>query len=346
MVDLSTDTVLLDRNGGEAMHPSSMTKIMTMYVVLEKIRAGELSLNDTLPVSKKAWAMQGSKTWVPVGEKVRVEDLVRGVIVQSGNDATLVLAEGIAGSEEAFVDMMNRKAVDMGLTQTHFTNTTGWPDPQHYSSAHDLAVMAARLMKDFPEHYHYYSEREFTFNGIKQGNRNPLLYRNMGADGIKTGHTEAGGFGMVASVVRNDRRLLLVINGLSDMQVRADETARLVEWGFSTFMPVRLAQKGRTYATVPVVYGTQDTVTLTAGRDLAQSLDASGRKGISIKAVYSSPLKAPLKAGDNAGKLVVTIPGQDASREVPLVVAADVPETGFWDRLKENIGMVFSRTDP
>ncbi|HSK39613.1 MAG TPA: D-alanyl-D-alanine carboxypeptidase family protein, partial [Arenibaculum sp.] len=235
LIDATTGTVLFEKNADERMPTSSMSKIMTMYMVFDAIKQGHLSLDDTLHVSEGAWRMQGSKMFVELGNPIPVEDLIRGVIIQSGNDASVVLAEGLAGSESEFATRMTQRAHELGLTASNFTNATGWPDDDHYSTASDLAKLSDRIIADFPEFYHYYSETEFTYHDIKQGNRNPLLYRNMDVDGLKTGHTEAAGYGLAASAERNGRRLILVVNGLSDMQARADESARLLEWGFREF---------------------------------------------------------------------------------------------------------------
>ena len=218
LVDFQTGAVLLDKNADVRMPPSSMSKMMTAYMVFERLKDGRLSLDDELPVSEKAWRKGGSKMFVEVGDQVRVEDLLRGVIVQSGNDACIVLAEGLAGSEEAFAEQMTAKGREIGLTGSNFTNATGWPDENHYVTARDLATLAERIIVDHPEYYHYYSEKEFTWNDIRQGNRNPLLYRNVGADGLKTGHTEAAGYGLTASAMQNGRRLLLVVNGLPSVR--------------------------------------------------------------------------------------------------------------------------------
>ncbi|HYH18896.1 MAG TPA: D-alanyl-D-alanine carboxypeptidase family protein, partial [Azospirillum sp.] len=231
LLDMTSSTVLFEKNADQRMPPSSMSKVMTMYMVFEALKSGRLSLEHTLPVSERAWRMQGSKMFVELHNMIKIDDLIKGVIVQSGNDACIVLAEGLAGSEPAFAEQMNKKAKEIGLTATNLTNATGWPDPNHYVTARDLAILAERLIKDFPEYYHYYSIRDFQYHGIKQGNRNPLLYRGIGADGLKTGHTDAAGYGLTGSAEREGRRLILVVNGLPSMQARADESARLIEWG-------------------------------------------------------------------------------------------------------------------
>lgn len=247
LVDITSNTVLFEKSPDQRMAPSSMSKIMTMYMVFDAIKEGRLTLESTLPVSERAWRMQGSKMFVELHNNIKVDDLIKGVIVQSGNDACIVFAEGLAGSESAFAERMNKRARELGLKDTNLTNATGWPDPNHYMTARDLAILAEHLIKDFPEYYHYYSIREFKYHGINQGNRNPLLYRGMDVDGMKTGHTEAGGYGLTASAEREGRRLILVVNGLPNMQARADESARLIEWGFREFATYALFKIGRAH---------------------------------------------------------------------------------------------------
>ena len=214
IVDYTTGAELYGKNADEIMDPASMTKMMTIYKLFERLKNGSLSMEDTFLVSEKAWRKKGSKMFVPVGGRVSVEDLVRGIIVQSGNDASIVVAEGLSGSEAAFAEQMTAKARELGMTNTTFRNASGWPEPGHTTTARDLAILAAATIRDFPELYKYYAEMEFTFNKIKQGNRNPLLYRNTGADGLKTGHTEAAGYGLTASAVRGDQRLIVVAHGM------------------------------------------------------------------------------------------------------------------------------------
>ena len=205
LVDFETGEVLFEKNADAPMTPSSMSKIITVYKVFEHLKDGRLELSDSFPVSEKAWRKKGSKMFVAVNSRVKVEDLIRGIVVQSGNDASIVVAEGLAGSEDAFAAELNKKAQELGMTNSHFVNASGWPNPEHQTTARDLAKLAAATIRDFPGYYHYYSEKTFTYNGIKQGNRNPLIYRNVGADGLKTGHTEAGGYGLTASALRNGR---------------------------------------------------------------------------------------------------------------------------------------------
>ena len=329
-VDFVTGATLLDKNADEEMPPSSMTKLMTIYIVYERLKSGRLKLDDELPVSERAWRMGGSKMFVQVGTQVKVEDLIRGVIVQSGNDACLVLAEAIAGSEEQFVELMNQTAKQLGLTHSFFKNCTGWPDPEQHMSCRDIATLARRIIMDFPEYYHYDSEKTFKYNGIEQGNRNPMVQKAT-ADGLKTGHTEAGGYGLVVSSMRNGRRIILVLNGMTSMRERAEESERLMDWCFANFEDVTLFAAGDVVENVKVWLGTQPTVPLVGGRDLVVTMPRNWRKNASIKVTYDSPIRAPVAKGDALGKL--TVSGQGVpSMDVPLLAGADVPKLGLPGR--------------
>ncbi|MCW2246682.1 D-alanyl-D-alanine carboxypeptidase (penicillin-binding protein 5/6) [Azospirillum fermentarium] len=331
LIDVSTNTVLFEKNADQRMPPSSMSKIMTMYMVFDAIKKGRMALDHTLPVSERAWRMQGSKMFVELHNSIKVDDLIKGVIVQSGNDACIVLAEGLAGSEEAFAEQANAKAKELGLTNSTIVNATGWPDPNHLMTARDLSTLAKRLITDFPEYYHYYSVREFTYHGIKQGNRNPLLYRNIGADGMKTGHTDIAGYGLTGSAIRDGRRLVLVVNGLPNMQARADESARLIEWGFREFNTYTLFKAGDTIEQVPVWLGEQETVPVTVAENLNQTMARTDRPNMKVALVTNAPVAAPIAKGTPVGKLVITAPGAP-TREVPVVAAADVGRLGFFGR--------------
>jgi D-alanyl-D-alanine carboxypeptidase (penicillin-binding protein 5/6) len=281
--------------------------------------------------------------FVPLGGRVKVEDLLRGMIIQSGNDACIVLAEGLAGSEEAFVEQMNRKAKEIGLTGSHFANVTGLPNPDHYMTARDLATLAKRLILDFPEYYHYDSEKEFTYNGIKQGNRNPLLYKNLGADGLKTGHTEEAGYGLTASVIRDNRRIIMVLAGLPSMKARAQESERLIEWAYREFAGYTLVKAGETVEMADVWLGTEAKVPLTVASDAQITLPRRARKDMKVTLVYEKPLTAPVMKGQAVGKLVVTAPDVRPI-EVPVVTAASVDRAGALSRMGAAIGyLVFGR---
>lgn len=336
LVDFDTGAVLLNKNADARMPPSSMSKLMTVYMVFERLRDGSLSLDDKLTVSEKAWRKGGSKMFVEVGSQVRVEDLLRGVIIQSGNDACIVLAEGLAGSEDAFAQQMTTKAHEIGLTNSNFVNSTGWPDDNHYVTARDLATLARRVITDHPDSYHYYSEKEFTWNDIRQGNRNPLLYKNIGADGLKTGHTEAAGYGLTASAVQNGRRLILVVNGLPSIKARSDESERLLSWGFREFNNYALFKAGDTVDEAPVWLGGEDTVPLVVADDLTVTLPRSDRNGMQVSVVYDSPIPAPIPAGQEIAKLRVSWPG-GVPVEVPLQAGEDVEQLGPFGRIAASI---------
>lgn len=335
ILDDATGAVLFEKNADQRMPTSSMSKVMTMYVVFDAIRQGRLTLETKLPVSEKSWRMQGSKMFIHVGDSVPVEELTRGVIIQSGNDATIALAEGVAGTEESFARIMNEKAAEMGLKSSHFMNASGWPDPNHYSTARDLATLAGHLIHEFPEYYHYYSEKEFTYNNIRQGNRNPLLYRNIGADGVKTGHTEDGGYGLIGSGVRDGRRVIMVLNGLPDSKARAQESARLLEWALSAFENKALFTADAQVVSAPVYLGAADSVPLVPQKDIVVTLPKmAATDKIKVEASYPAPLRAPIKKGDVVGTLKVETPVLGV-QEFPLVAGADVAPAGMFKSIAQ-----------
>lgn len=337
VIDAETGAVLLEKNADEPTPPSSMSKLMTVYMVFERLKDGSLSLDDKFPVSKKAWRKGGSKMYVLIDTSVRVEDLLRGAIVQSGNDASIVIAEGLAGSEEDFAAQMNEKAREIGLEASVFRNASGWPEEGHVMSVRDIATLARRTIQDFPEYYPFYAEKSFTYSGIRQGNRNPLLYRNMGADGLKTGSTEAGGFGLVASAVRDGQRLILVLNGLPSARARANDAQRLIEWGFREFNNFALFRAGETVEKAAVWLGAEPVVALVIEEDLVVTLPRTARRKAKITVLYTGPIAAPVKKGTEIAKLVITAPGIKTV-EVPLLAGADVEQLGLFGRLSAAIG--------
>ena len=332
LIDATTGAVLLEKDADAPMPPASMSKIMTVYMVFTRLEEGRLSLDDTLPVSERAWKMGGSKMFVEVGSEIRVEDLLQGVIVQSGNDACIVLAEGLAGSEEAFAEAMTEKAREIGLTDSNFTNATGWPDPDHRTTARDLATLALRTIRDFPDYYHYYGEKEFVWSEIRQGNRNPLLYKTVGADGLKTGHTEEAGYGLTASAVQGDRRLILVVSGLESVRERSEESERLLRWGFREFDNYALFKANDTVDEAPVWLGEATTVPLVANEDLVLTLTRNARKGMKVSVNYASPIPAPIEQGQQLAQLVVT-PSEGDAVSFPLYAGASVAQKGPFGRL-------------
>jgi D-alanyl-D-alanine carboxypeptidase (penicillin-binding protein 5/6) len=330
VVDFNSGATLFDKGADTTMAPSSLTKLMTAYLVYGAVKSGKLKLTDELPVSQRAQAMEGSRMFVEAGKSVAVEDLIRGMIVDSGNDACIVFAEGIAGSEEAFVDLMNEKAKAFGLTNTVFRNCTGLPDAQHHSTCRDLSQIALRLIQDFPDFYHYDSEKSFKFNNIEQENRNPLVQKGL-ADGLKTGFTEAGGYGLAASAERGGRRIILVLNGMESKHKRAEEGERILEWAFREFENVTLFSAGDVVEQAPVWLGVSRTVPMVGGRDLVVTMPRAWRKNAKIAIQYSSPLTAPVSRGDEIGHLVVSGDGV-APMQYPLLAGADVPRLGLGGR--------------
>jgi D-alanyl-D-alanine carboxypeptidase (penicillin-binding protein 5/6) len=312
------------------MAPSSLTKLMTAYIVFTQLKAGRISLTQAMPVSEKAWRMGGSKMFVPLGGNITVEDLIRGMIIQSGNDACIVLAEGISGSEEQFVETMNQRAKEMGLTQTNFRNATGWPEMDHRMSCRDIATLARHLITDFPEYYHYFSEKSFKFNNIEQENRNPAVQKGV-ADGLKTGHTDEGGFGECASAIRAGRRVIVVLNGMTSMHQRAAETERLLEWSFANFENVTLFTAGDVVERAPVWLGTAKSVPLVGGRDLLVTMPRNWQRRAQVAVQYDTPIHAPVSRGAKIGQLSITGDGVP-DLTMPLLAGDDVGRLGLPGR--------------
>ena len=334
LLDLQSGDVLFGKNAAAPMYPASMSKIMTTYLLFERLAEGSLSLDSRFLVSEKAWRKGGSKMFVKIGDEVTVEDLMRGIIVQSGNDASIVVAEGIAGSEEEFAAMMNEKAEQLGMSGSHFTNSTGWPDPAHISTAADLAILSKALIEDFPELYGYFSEREFTYNGISQSNRHPLLGRYENVDGIKTGYVKDSGFGIVVSAHRYGRRLVLVLNGLENNRQRTVESIRILNWGFTNFKNYRLFAAGEVVAEPLKVWLGANEVPLVASRDLIASLSRGQKRDLQVEVVYDSPLIAPLSAGQSGGELIISAKGVPL-KSFEVVVGDNSPRADAFSRLRQ-----------
>jgi len=332
MIDHGTGTVLLDKDADTIMPPASMSKLMTIYLLFEQLADGGLSLEDTFMVSEKAWRMAGSKMFVLVNTRVKIEDLLRGIVVQSGNDACVVVAEGIGGSEEGFADIMNEKAAELGLTNSTFVNSTGWPHPDQRMTARDLATLASHIITDFPQYYGYFKETWFTYNKIKQSNRNPLLFKDIGADGLKTGHTEAAGFGLTSSAERDGRRLILVTAGLGSMKERASENARLINWGFRDFENYDLFKQGETVSEAQVWLGQEDTVPLIMPEDVRITLRRKARKNLEVKVVYTGPVPAPITEGQKIAEIHILAP-ETETRIIPLLAGKNLDRLGFFGRL-------------
>jgi len=352
IMDYETGALLLSQAGDQEMAPASMAKLMTVAIMFQKLKHKELRLEDTFTVSERAWRLsvagknESSKMFVSIGSQIKVEDLLRGIITQSGNDACTVVAEHFSGGEEAFSELMNAEARRIGLKNSVFKNASGLPDPGMHVTAHDLAILAAHLIREYPEYYHYFSEREFTWNGIKQANRNLLLGTYPGADGLKTGHTKASGYGLVSSALQDGRRLIVVVNGLKNEAERAAESKRLLDIGFREFKPYELFAKGGVIETARVWGGAQDTVPLVPSSKLRVLLRRHQRDSMKVVLSYDAPLPAPVKKGQAVGTLKVTATGMP-EMTIPVAAGADVEEGGFFSLIERGVtGLVSDGSEP
>lgn len=328
LVDADTNQVLYEKNSKTRMAPSSMSKLMTIYIAFQKLEERSLKLNDKVVVSKNAWSKGGSRMFLPLNEEVSVEDLLKGIIIQSGNDASTALAEAIAGSEEAFVARMNTVAQQIGLTNSHFTNSTGWPDKNHYMTAEDLAKLTNAIVVNFPQYYHYFAEKEFTYNRIKQTNRNVLINKNIGVDGLKTGHTDTGGYGIAASAKQGDRRLVLVINGTLTDSDRAIEAQKILQYGFLNFTNVKVAMANDAIASAKVYSGSVNTVNLVCPQNLVFTVPVEHKNHIQAVANYNEKLKAPIAKNQKVGVIEVRIPNQEP-KTFDMYTKHDIVEAGL-----------------
>jgi D-alanyl-D-alanine carboxypeptidase (penicillin-binding protein 5/6) len=336
LVDADTGAVLWEKDADTQMHPASMSKLMTLSMLFEALKAGTVKLDDEFPISEHAWraggAASGSSTmFAKVGSYIPVNTLIQGIIVQSGNDACIAVAEALNGSEPEFAAAMTRRAKELGLTNSTFANATGWPDPNQMMTAHDLARLARHIIKDFPEYYHYFSEKEFTWNGITQHNRNPALFLDSSVDGLKTGHTEASGYGLVVSAKRGDQRLILVLNGLPSMKARAEESVRVLDWGFRSFKSYKLYAAGTAIDNAPVWQGTYAQVPLVTASDVTLIMTPEQRRAMEVSVHYDAPVPAPVSAGQRVGTLRITVPDK-TTQEIPLLAGADVEQLGVFGR--------------
>ena len=341
LMDYATGEYLYEKAITDPIPPASMSKLMTVYMVFDKLRDGSLSLDDTFKVSENAWrkggaASGGSTMFLAIGDEVTVDQLLKGIIIQSGNDACIVAAENIAGDEDSFVERMNEKASDIGLKNSNFANVTGLPHPDHKMSVEDLALLARKIIEEFPQFYHLFSQKEFVYNNIKQGNRNPLLYSMPYADGLKTGHTEEAGFCLTASARKGNRRIIGVMTGLESNKERSDEADKMMSWAFREYDNYTLKKKGDKIADVPVWYGVDKTVPMVMSDDLIKTIKKSDRNQVKMTAVYDRPVKAPVKMGQQLGVLKIEIPEKQVI-EVPLVAGQTINKVGFWGKIKNNV---------
>jgi serine-type D-Ala-D-Ala carboxypeptidase (penicillin-binding protein 5/6) len=335
LMDSGADLVLYQKEADTQMVPASMSKLMTLAVVFNQLKAGRLTLEDTFVVSEHAWRTGGAPSgtaamFAPLGDPITINDLIQGVTVQSGNDATIILAEGIAGTEEAFVKMMNDYAKAIGMTNSTFVNTNGLPAEGHLTSARDLAILAKHLIDTYPEYYHYFGQKEFRYRDkFTFRNRNPLVWADIGVDGLKTGHLKESGYGLVASAKRGDQRLILVVNGLESPNDRESESRRLLEWGFKSFKPFRLFGADQKVSEALVWGGEKHYVSLVGDGDIDLLLPTTATGAVEAEVIYEGPIKAPIKKGDQIATLRVTPAESTATNEIPLYAGEDIKSSGF-----------------
>ena len=338
VTDFGSGKVLMEKQPDALMKPASMAKIMTVYIAFERIADGSLSLDDTFLISEKAWRKGGSKTFVEVGKEVSVRDLLYGVVVQSGNDAAIAIAEGISGTEEGFAEEMNYVARKLGMENTVFRNSTGWPHLEQHTTARDLNILATALIREFPadkypELYPMFAEKDFTYNGIKQGNRNPLVYGTQGADGLKTGHTAESGYGLVGSAHRDGQRVVMVLNGIKSMKQRSSESRRLIDLMFREFKLYRFYDKGQPVDRANVWLGTKNKIDLVLEEPLHLVMARSDRRKMKVSVNWNDPVPAPITAGQAIGTLVLELPSGKTT--YPLLAAENVDGLGMFDRVGE-----------
>jgi D-alanyl-D-alanine carboxypeptidase (penicillin-binding protein 5/6) len=332
VVDHATGATLYAKNADRPMPPASMSKLMTLYMLFEAIRDGRVTHDTEFFVSERAQAMGGSRMFVEAGKRVPVRDLILGIVVQSGNDACVVVAENLMGSEEAFAAAMTERARELGMNETVLKNSSGWSEPGHVMSAEDLVTLSRRIIDEFPEEYAHFAETEYTWNGITQQNRNPLLESGLGVDGLKTGHTAEAGYGLAGSAVKDGQRIVFVVSGLEGVAERAAESAAIVNWAFGAFETLRFFDAGDTVAEAEVWLGAAPTVPLVAPGPLQMLAPRGSAADVAARAVYDGPVAAPVAAGQPLGRLVIEGPGIEPA-SFALVAGADVPEGGIGVRI-------------
>lgn len=340
LMDPLSGRVIMENNSNERLPPASLTKMMTAYIVERELDEGRISMSDMVPISVKAWRTEGSRTFVQEGTTVSVENLLKGVIIQSGNDASVALAEFIAGSEGAFVDIMNQQAQLLGMTNTNFQNATGLPAPDHFSTAYDLALLARAIIQDYPENYPLYAEKHFTYNNIRQPNRNAPLWRDDSVDGLKTGHTEEAGYCLVASAKRNDTRLIASVMGTSSSEARAQEVQKMLNYGFRYYETERLFRAGQELVQAKVWGGEADEISVGMPEDVYVTIPRGSRNQLESTVDLDSVIKAPINVGDELGRVRVILDGETLVDE-PVLALTEVPEGGLFKRLWDAIKLFF-----
>lgn len=340
LLDFNSGAELAAKNPDEPRAPASLTKLMTEYIVFRELKAGNLKLSDLVTISEKAWRAEGSRTFVEVGAKIPVEVLIKGLMIQSGNDASIALAEHIAGSEQTFAQLMNQYAAHLGMHNTHFVNTTGLPHPDHRSTARDMATLSVALIRDFPEYYKWHGEKQFTWNDITQYNRNRMLWRDSSVDGLKTGHTNAAGYCLASSAIRDNMRLVSVVLGSQSEKTRTDQTQALLNYGFRFFETHRLYE-ARTPITQPRIWkGSSELLPLGVNTDLWVTIPRQQYSNLEASMTVENLISAPISAGAQLGRVVIRL-GDEVVREAPLVALSTVEEGGIWRRIVDSILLRF-----
>ncbi len=338
--DYDSGTVLVEANADERREPASLTKMMTVYVALAQLADGKFQIDDPVLISKKAWKMGGSKMFIEVGKQVPVEDLLKGIIIQSGNDASVALAEFVAGDESAFADLMNQYARQLGMTNSNFVNASGLPQPEHYTTARDMAILAAALIRDFPVHYPLHAVRSYTWNDIKQYNRNPLLRRDDSVDGVKTGHTESAGYCLVASAKQGEMRLVSALMGSASEDARLTETQALLRYGFRFFETNRVYESGAPITRVRVWQGQSEQLEMGIADDLYLTVPRGELGRLATDVVVDEKILAPVRAGQQLGVVSISL-GGEAIAQRPLIALAEMPQGGLWRRMSDTVKLWF-----
>jgi D-alanyl-D-alanine carboxypeptidase (penicillin-binding protein 5/6) len=340
LIDHNSGQVLAEQNADRRLEPASLTKIMTAHIVLKELKLGNIQLEDKVTVSEKAWRTPGSRMFIEVGKQISIENLLKGMIIQSGNDASVALAEHIAGSEEVFAGMMNSQAKELGMDNTNFVNSTGLPHPEHYTTAHDLAIVTTATIREFPEFYPWYAIKELTFGNIKQYNRNKLLWQDESVDGVKTGHTESAGYCLVASAKRNSMRLTSIVMGTDSENARARESKALLNYGFRFFETHRLYGAGDILSKVRVWKGDKEQLTVGLKKDLFVTIPRRQYEKLKASMVINSKITAPVKQGSELGRVDITLEGRPFM-QVPLIALSDIAEGGIWQRAVDTVVLWF-----
>ena len=340
LLDAATGTVIIEENAEMRLPPASLTKIMTSYIIASEIQQGRISLDDLVPISVKAWKMEGSRMFVREGTEVKVADLIRGIVIQSGNDASVAMAEFIAGDEDAFADVMNQVAQKLGMTRTQFKNATGLPDEGHYTTAKDLSILARALIRDFPEHYKVYKEKYFSYNDIRQANRNSLLWRDDAVDGMKTGHTQAAGFCLVASAEKKDMRLVSVVMGATSERARSTESQKLINYGFRYFESVKLYDGLESLRRVKVWGGLHESLDVGIEAPARLTIPTGARGALAAEVTLDPVIKAPVSQGQTLGLLRISLEGETLL-ERPVVALNGVDEAGLVSSLIDEVSLFF-----